>query len=528
VGSLQRLFTGVLVGTLLALLIHPAARETLFYLLRSHSAVAAAVERSPLSQSPSFPIRPPRTRQVSTMELSFLAYQMARRINVRGQAFVEEQDFRQALAYLQSAAVAEPDNAFWPQMVAVLAHRSGRPELAQEMWRRAAVLGTWSDRRGEQILALSEQLAEADGQAFAWHTVLATRLRLSDPVAVILRSAAASFEPTPEDPRRLRERAIAIANAGLILRGAYSVEARMAACTLAYRAAEMGAGPRSSVLEPSRFEDVRSSFVRAVAEEVSEAEAQAAARTLMSAEGWLRLIKPMAQVEAERNRVEGTAVLTAVGPSALLLSALCLAGLALLGWCVRLLLGAVPHPDPRAVLGVGAILALVVYVGTGFLSLAAWVAVLSVVVALPVEVASTDPASPRRSERVILLMIGVVGAALLTWFFIHASAPSRLLATFDPDTPPWTDESRTLLTVALVTLSLIIPASRIFAGRRRMAVFSVLGSYLAWTAAALAAMAVTLAAVATPVALKVERDTRRVVQMWATDEQKVFRIDYNP
>lgn len=525
---MRRLFVGVLVGVLLALVVHPAARELFLYLLRSHNAVAAAVERSPLAQSPSFPIRPARAEQVSTKDLSMLAYQMSRRINVQGQAFVEEADFRQALAYLQSAAAAEPDNAFWPQMVAVLAHRSGRPELAQEMWRRAAALGTWSDRRGEQILALSKELAEADGASLSWQMVLAARLRLSDPVAVILRSAAAAFEPTPEDPRRLRERAIAIANAGLILQGAYSVEARMAACTLAYRAAEMGAGPRSSVLEPSRFEDVRSSFVRAVAEEVSEREAQAAARTLMRAEGWLRLIKPMAQVEAERNRVEETAVLAAVGPSALLLSAICLAGLALLGSLVRFVLGGVPHPDPRAIVGVGTILALAVYMGTGLVSLAAWVALLSVVVSLPVEVASTEPVSPRRMERAILLCIGIVGAALLTWFFIHASAPSRLLAAFDPDAPPWTDEGRTLLTVALVTLSLIIPACRIFAGRRRMAVFSVLGSYLAWTGTVLAVTIVTLAAVATPVALKAERDTQRVAQMWATDEQKVFRIDYNP
>ncbi|MEW5884662.1 MAG: hypothetical protein AB1725_10620, partial [Armatimonadota bacterium] len=83
--SLRRLFAGVLVGTLLALLIHPTARSTFLYLLRPHHEVALAVERSPLAQSPSFPIRPPRTEQVSTTDLSLLAYQMARRINVQGQ-----------------------------------------------------------------------------------------------------------------------------------------------------------------------------------------------------------------------------------------------------------------------------------------------------------------------------------------------------------------------------------------------------------------------------------------------------------
>ncbi|MER3462097.1 MAG: hypothetical protein C4342_03575, partial [Armatimonadota bacterium] len=278
--SLRRLFAGVLVGTLLALIIHPAARALFLYLLRPHDDVARAVELNPLSQSPSFPIRPPRAEQVSTGELSLLAYQMARRMNVQGQAFVEQSDFERALAYLQSATLAEPDNAFWPQMVAALAHRSGRPELAQEMWRRAAVLGSWSDRRTEQILTFSKELSHADGVSLAWHTVLAVRLRLADPVAMIIRSAAAAFEPTPDDHRRLRERVTAIKNAELILKGAYSVEARMAACTLAYRAAEMGAGPRSAILEPSRFEDVRASFVRAVAQSVGETEAQAAARTL--------------------------------------------------------------------------------------------------------------------------------------------------------------------------------------------------------------------------------------------------------
>ncbi len=528
VSSLRRLFAGVLVGTLLALLIHPTARSMFLYLLRPHHKVALAVEGSPLAQSPSFPIRPPRAEQVSTTDLSLLAYQMARRINVQGQAFVEEEDFQQALAYLKSAALAEPDNAFWPQMVAVLAHRSGRPDLAQQMWQRAAVLGTWSDRRPAQILRFSRELSQADGAAFAWHTVLGARLRQSDPVAVILRSAAAAFEPTPENPRRLRERAVAIANAGLILQGAYSVEARMAACTLAYRAAEMGAGPRSTVLEPSRFEDVRASFVRAVAEEVGEREAQAAARTLMRAEGWLRLIKPMAQVEAERDRVSTLSVLTAAGPSALLLTGLCLAGLAVLGWGVRALLGPIPHPDYRAVLFGGAILALAVYAGTGLISLAAWTALLAVVVALPVEVAATDGATPRRWERAVLVAIGAAGAALLTWYFMHASTPSRLLATFDPDAPQWTDESRTLLTVALVTLSLAIPACRIFAGRRRIAVFTVLGGYVAWMGAVLAVFMLALAAFATPVALKLEKETRRTVEMWATDEQRVFRIDYNP
>lgn len=453
---------------------------------------------------------------------------MSCRINVQGQAFVEERDFQKALAYLQSAAMAEPDNAFWPQMVAVLAHRSGRPDLAQEMWRRAAVLGTWSDRRTEQILTLSSQLAEADGVSLAWHTVLGTRLRLSDTVSVILRSAAAAFEPTPDNPRRLRERAIAIANAGLILQGAHSVEARMAACTLAYRAAEMGAGPRSSVLEPSRFEDVRASFVRAVAKEVSEREALAASTTLMRAEGWLRLIKPMAQVEAERDRVETTAVLSATVPSALLLTGLCLAGLALLGLCVRWLLGAIPHPDSRAVLVAGGILAAAVYAGTGLLSLAVWVALLAAVVALPIEVAATDGASPRRWERVTLLAVGAIGATLLTWYFVHASVPSRMLARVDPDAPPWTDEGRTLLTVALVALSLAIPACRIFAGRRRIAVFAVLGGYIAWTGSVLAVSLITVAAIVTPIALKIEKDTQRTVEMWATDEQRAFRIDYNP
>lgn len=526
--SLQRLFAGMLVGTVIALLIHPTARSTFLYLLRPHDEVARAVERSPLAQSPSFPIRPPKEKRVSTSDLSLLAYQMARRINVQGQAFVEEEDFQKAFAYLEHASRAEPDNAFWPQMVAVLAHRSGRGDLAREMWQRAALLGTWSDRRAEQILQLSEQLSKADGAPFSWHTALSVRLRLSDPAAVILRSAAAAFEPTPDNPRRLRERAIAIANAGLILQGAYSVEARMAACTLAYRAAEMGAGPRSTILEPSRFEDVRASFVRDIAEEVSEREAQAASRTLMRAEGWLRLIKPMARIEAERDRVAATSILTATVPSALLLTAICLAGLAALGWGVRWLLGPIPHPDHRAVLSVGVILALIAYWCTGLFSLAAWTVLLAVVVALPIEVAATEAVLPRWWERVTLLAVGVTGAGLLTWYFIYASMPSRLLATFDPDAPPWTDESHILLMVALVTLSLAIPACRIFAGWRRLSVFTVLGSYLAWMGTVLAVVMVALGALATPLALKIERETKRTVELWATDEQRAFRIDYNP
>ncbi|GIV01557.1 MAG: hypothetical protein KatS3mg015_0387 [Fimbriimonadales bacterium] len=522
----QRLLAGVGFGIVAALFLHPTSRAFLLYGFHDQEPLQSLVENHPIAKAPTEAIRRPPPEGASLYDLSVLSYQIARRINVRGQAFVNPKDSRVASQFLARAAVAEPDNAFWPQMLAVLAHRSRSDQEAAAYWERAAVLGSWSDRRAAQIEDFALTLARADGMERGWQWILGNRVRTSDAATVILRSAAASFDPVEGDFRRLRQRAVALANAGLILQGAYSVEARLAACTLAYRAAEMGAGPRGTILDPRRFEGIRSSFVQAVSEEVGAEAGQEANRTLLRAEGWLRLIKPSAEIEAERDRIANATVLTAMLPSSLLKCALVFFLLAGVGWFLRWSLGGIPHPDPRALLVAAAVGAGAIYWATGLVSLGLWVVLLGVVLALPIEVGKPNVRPPQRWERSSLLGVGCGGFGLLAWYFVSASVPSRLLLhLYDPDSPPWLDESPNLLIVALVVLSLVVLVSRVIAGRRHQAPFAVLGYHLAWLGVWLGIAGIVVAALITPVTIKVEQGLIEVGKSWAQDEQRAFRID---
>jgi hypothetical protein len=517
---------GVGFGITLALFLHPVSRSVLLYGFHDQEPLPSLVERHPIAKPPTEGVSRPSPDGASLYEVSVFAYQIARRINVQGRAFVNPADSQVASQFLMRAAEAEPDNAFWPQMLAVLAHRSRNIEQASAFWERAAVLGTWSDRRPQQIEDFALTLARADGAERAWHWILGNRVRTSDVATVILRSAAASFDPVEGDSRRLRQRAVALANAGLILQGAYSVDARMAACTLAYRAAEMGAGPRGAALDPKRFEGVRSSFVRSVSAEVGPEAGEDAARTLLRAEGWLRLLKPSAEIEAERHRVSEMAVLAAMLPSSTVRCALVFLLVAGLGWFVRWALGGIPHPDRFLLMLVAAGGAWALYWVTGLVSLGAWTILLGVVLALPIEVGKPDARLPQGWERSLLAGIGIASFILLAWYFVSSSVPSRLLLhLYDPESPPWLDETRNLFIVALVLLSLVVLVSRVVAGRRHQAPFAVLGTHLFWLGAWLGVAGIVAAALITPFSIKAEQRLLDVGKAWAIDEQRAFRID---
>lgn len=214
---LARGLLGGLLGAILVLLAYPFTRNTLI------GPVMALGPSPALASSGLVASRPYHDVRLNDRIGSSFGLLLACREMGSGRKIATDET-KQLVRAAQKQFEAEPENAFWPQMMAVLLRRSD-PELSRHYWLRASRLSRWDDGQGARLRLLLRQMEGELQSSGPWVTVPLYEDRL-DYHVVLLRNYAEQFanEPVKSEPDMLLNRVTSIRNAKLIRDGSRKQE----------------------------------------------------------------------------------------------------------------------------------------------------------------------------------------------------------------------------------------------------------------------------------------------------------------
>lgn len=214
-----RALLGAAVGAILTLLLHPVSRPFLAVVFWHPSAINS---NAPLDGSlPSGgSLDPPKDLLDASVWMQVAAERLDRNV------MLSQNELTSSVAVAESAASAEPDNAFWKQMAASLLEMLGRTNESEEYWSRAAQCTTWNDLQTKRLQQMEADLAERNGSAQSWQYGKVYFARSLAPAVTIKEAAHKRIESAALTTARGREvRFQMILNGNLIRRGAQSLAA---------------------------------------------------------------------------------------------------------------------------------------------------------------------------------------------------------------------------------------------------------------------------------------------------------------
>src|ERR1700722_8497020 len=168
-----RAFYGAALGAVLVLMIHPGSRPFLLTALSKRGS-SKTFQNNPLILEGQQVLPLPN----SLVDASLWMQEAALRI--RQPQLVQSGEWTSFFNVALHAAQQDADNAYWPQMQAVLYNafsktpnlsagvRKGLRRLAMSEWARASHLTTWDDYQTRRLQTIQKELAGESGGSAAW------------------------------------------------------------------------------------------------------------------------------------------------------------------------------------------------------------------------------------------------------------------------------------------------------------------------------------------------------------------------
>ncbi len=500
----RRIFFGALLGALIVLAAHPAARPYIGQGLweLGPSRFLARTESLPENLS-----RLPQPESLGTAALWLLVASERDAANMPLNPSV----CRRLTAIAQAGAKREPDNAFWRQMASVMLGKLGDIEGAQREWDTAAQAARWNDYQGARLDRLLDGLKAESGRPMGWHYAFTYSRRSTAPARMIYRHGRMLLSKATSQPRSLLDvRLDTLRNGQLLRDGARLNDASAFGMSLI----EASAFPY--LPESRSFEDLtrgsprkrllaRYAFVRELQARHAEAEVEQVMDAFNTNESWIALID--SQAPADHTRLLAiVSVASASLPGTLLL-------VALFGWFINLVGMAMDRwPKLQFVFKVpaapilGVLLGGATYLWTRLPFPAVWIAVVFGCFAVTPD--KIKDHKPRDLGDAFRLTMGIVAACigLVTMlFFAGISKPGVYLLHQLGVADSYGSGSTALLALVAVLLGLVLASASAWAfvqqhrpNELAPIALRVCGAYIGVTA-------VTLAVLVAPVAIGLDR-----------------------
>ena len=504
-----RVALGFLIGGVAMLLAHPSSRPVMSYAFQPNR--AKEVLETNLLYSEPLEFFPPDAVEMDGRARFLTAFRVVRRLNSKW-VKADEGDLRTLRRFIENCEASDPENAYWPQLMAAVYGYQGDLENGANEWQKAVGNNRWETGAADTLRLLWEDLAKADGLRLAWQGIVALEHASEGPSEFIVENV--------QDFAYLdtKSRFASLMNAAVILDSARSFSTASTAIALAHVAVFRRANPIDA-LGQRRYEELKTAFPRKVSQEINEQTAQDAVLALQTVESWQSFYRdgaPMAKATLNRVRIES--LLSASLPSSTLMASLVLLAIGLVGTLTAYLLGPVLNPDRLVILCVGVVVAVFLWWKTGVFLLGLWVLTIATVLGIPQMIARDEPIDWRRAERATVAAVSVLGLILLTAFFIQESAPAELLGGGKTGGSLYG-------AVGGLTLSLALPCAAVWARLRRVSVMRAAGETLRLVgfSGAIVGLAATIAL--SPLALWRDAANRTLVEEWIRSEPATFRPD---
>jgi hypothetical protein len=503
-----RLAAGFIAGGVMMLIVHPRSRPIMAYAFQPDN-VRSVLSTNPLSNEPLEFFPPPA--EMSGQKRYLAAFRIVRRL-LSGWVKPDERDLSIVESFIENSAIQEPDNAYWPQLLAGMDGYIGNKAAGLRAWKSATERGRWETGEGEALQLLWRQMERAEGIRLAWQGVFALDHSSKGPSNFIVTNVN-EFAYVDVDARFA-----SLTNAAVILDSSRSFASASAAIALAEKAVFGRINPIDS-LGQRRYEEVKSEFPRQVEKLLGADAAVRAIKELQTVESWQAFYRSGApNARSATARLEVESLLTSSLPSSLLMASLILLFAGLSGVLIAHGLGSILNPDKRIISTAGVATAVAVYLKSGAILLGLWVLTITAILCIP-QLVARDVAIPwQRRERNSAILVAGLGMILLTVYFLLKSTPAKYLLS-------QSIEPSVLGAVSFLILSLSIPVAAVWARVRRVSIFRAVGETLKLIGLSGALIGLAFTLVAAPASLWRDAANRKLLDSWIRNEPATFRPD---
>jgi len=513
--SAQRALVGALIGALVVLLLHPAARP---FILQGAVSFGPS---SGLTQSAALPenmatLPDPQSPRTGALTLMVAAD----RLN-SGKSLTTDQILLMIEICL-AAGEAEPDNAFWRQMESVFQSLGDNPEAAQLAWQRGSLAQDYNDYQVARLQSVIASLAEESRGDFAWHKGFALSRKSRASAALIAQHAEgllSIFRPAGD----MKQLTATIRNGRLMRDGARSIPSAEFGSALINivpgGTLDKPASPRESV-------ENRNKFLTTLGEMKLEQAYEETSAAFTSDDAWHALI-PSGTDKFRRDTLRYS-VASATFPGAMILAGLIAIVVAFVGGLI-----AAKHEIQQFFQGLsipilGVVLGALVYLLTGLIFPAIWTTiVLAGFAVAPKRVLPTIPKRLGVTFDLIQSILSGMGACFLVAYLMSASTAATTLGDALQLPLPMRPSSPVMLAWALLSISFSLAASQVWAflNHRRSAAIAGMGLLRFGSTAAIACILIGVAS--TPVMITWDQDLAETLDRMFRNEPG-FYLNRNP
>ncbi len=470
--------------------------------------VRAVLGSNPLSREP-FEFFPPDASEMDARGRYIAAFRIVRRLN-SDWVKPDAHDLGIVLRFFRKSAELDPDNAYWPQLIAAVAGYTGDADGAA--WLSAMRRTRWETGEAEALRLLWTRMAEADGASLSWQGAVALDHAFRGPSDFVVKNVGA-FAYDDIDARFA-----SLMNSSVILDSARSFSSASDAIMLADRAV-FGRIDPIEALGQRRYEEVKSAFPQLVLQARGQEDSDLAVAKQQTVESWQDFYRSGAsEARSKMAQLRVESLLSASLPSSLLMSSLVMLGIGLIGTLVATLLGPVLNPDRRVIFALGIFVAVFLAMKTGVWLLGIWALTIAGVLSIPQMVARDVPVVWKRGDRLAVFGLSVAGLLLLTALFLLGSTPAPHLAGGAVNPAPYG-------VIGGLALSLSLPCAAVWARIRKVSVMRGVGETLRLLGLTAALIGLSATIVSAPLALWRDAANRDLLEAWIRNEPATFGPD---
>ena len=500
---------GFVIGGVVMLLAHPRSQPLMNYAFQPDNATAV-LAANPLSNEP-FEFFPPDATEMDGQRRYLDAFRIVRRLR-SNLVRPDEGDLAIVERFFSACEELDPDNAYWPQLLAAFHSYTDELGKARTAWQRAMNKGRWDTGESEALNLLWSELAAADGQRLAWQGVVALDHASEGPSHFILQQVRKFALDDVES------RSQSLANAAVILDSSRSFSTASAAITLAELAVFEKTDPIDA-LGQRQYEVEKTRFPAIVSEAVTAEAGERAIEDIQTVESWQAFYRSGATMaRTTQVRLRWESLLAASLPSSLFMASLFMVGIGLIGTITAALFGPVLNPDRRIIIGLGILAALLLWWKSGVILLALWTLTVAGVLAIPQMTARDEPIPWRTGERIAVVSVALLGMFLLAAWFVRESTPAIHLAGRKLDGAMYG-------AVAALTLSLALPCAAVWARIRKVSMMRAVGETLRLLGFSGSVIGLALTVLISPFALWRDTLNQTLLEDWVRNEPATFRPD---
>ncbi|HWD38700.1 MAG TPA: hypothetical protein VG944_07615 [Fimbriimonas sp.] len=459
-----RAMLGAIVGAGLTLAAHPASRT--FIVMALTRASAPQVGRYAEIRPAVLP--PPSNPIAASIWLQTAAEKLQHR------ASLSRKEVDTLLSLTDEASSAQPENAYWPQMKAVLLAYAGNGEKAREEWIRASRCQTWDDLQTRRLLADRARLVKYGGWNQAWTYGYMFFARSDAAASQVMRYAQALVSHTTvDDGEGLKIRYSTIRNGSLLRDGSRSIRVGRFGSAMIELATYPP--PMSDTPNPRRLWIAQTTLTSKLKETRSIDEAMRANQAFGKNDAWLALTESESPEENNRTFCL-TSIAVASLPGSLALGSAIGLAILLIGNFAQRTLSRIRFFSPFPVVVSALVAAAIVFGITK-----SWVACVSVATSVCFLIVGPSNPRVRRSEdlgpfyQFTLMFLWFVSGLFFSLYLLSTStAALALLPSLGP-AGEYLSDSASFLAVAIIVLFLTCLVAPSWAVVRRYGTPDILG-----------------------------------------------------